>query len=343
MAEINKNKNKSEQASGVANLVIVKKWCRVKILKIIPYWLIALLLMVSVQTAGFLYPPSATGNQIVQQEVLGASTQTPENARGTQQDFAKNIIQINNPDLSAVSAQSFLVFDLDSGQELLQKNPEQKLAIASLTKLMTALTAYNNADLNQSFKISNLDTLNVAPDLGLIPGDQIKALDIFNSMLIGSCNDAALALADFTFRSTDQSFVALMNAQAKLLGMSDSSFSNPMGFDSSGNYSTAEDLKLLITATQQLSVFTDLGRRTGYEFTGSEGKNYSTVATNTLIKGHPDIEAIKTGFTNEANGAMATKVAVGGHQIVILVLDSQNRESDTLKLKADVESDFSWK
>jgi D-alanyl-D-alanine carboxypeptidase (penicillin-binding protein 5/6) len=298
--------------------------------------------MISLQTAGFLYTPSAAEKQAAQPEVLGASTQAPGLVRGADQSAAKTISQINNPDLSAVSAQSFLVFDLNSGQELLQKNPEQKLAIASLTKLMTALTAYNNLNLNQIFKISNQDTLDIAPDLGLIPGDEVKALDIFNSMLIGSCNDAALAMADFAFQSSGQSFVALMNSQAKLLGMSNSSFSNPMGFDSSENYSTAEDLKLLITATQQLSVFTDLGRRTGYEFAGADGKNYSTVATNTLIKDHPDIEAIKTGFTNEANGAMATKIAVGGHQIVILVLDSQNRESDTLKLKAALEADFSW-
>lgn len=315
---------------------------KIKLIRIFPYWLMCLLLIISVQTGIILYSlNSATSNANVPQ-VLGASTQTPGLIRGDAQNFAKTISQINNPDLSSVTAQSYLVFDLNSGQELLHKNSTQKLAIASLTKLMTALAAYNNANLNGTVIISEKDTLNIKPDLGLVLGDEVKALDIFNSMLVGSCNDAALALADFTAQASDNNFIALMNRQAKELGMLNSNFSNPMGFDSRGNYSTAEDLKVLITATQRLSAFTDLGRRSIYKFSGTAGKTYSTLTTNTLIKRHPDIQAIKTGFTDEASGAMATKVSLAGHQIVILVLDSQNRESDTLKLKAAITSSFNW-
>jgi len=331
-------KNKNKILNRTVSL-FTKKWCWVKIL---PFWLILILLIVLAQTAAFLYSQDTSKNDAVLPKVLGASANTPDFIRGNGEGTTKAISQIKNPDLSAVGAQSFLVFDLNSGQELLGKNPTQKLAIASLTKLITALTAYNNSNLNQAFKISGKDTLNVKPNLGLAAGDEVRALDIFNSMLIGSCNDAAKALAEFTSRSSGNDFVELMNRQAAALGMQNSSFSNPMGFDSSGNYSTAEDLKLLITATQQLSAFTDLGRRTDYTFTGTKGKTYFTIATNSLIKDYPDIQAIKTGFTDEANGAMATKINIGDHQIVILVLDSQNREDDTLKLKAAVESNFAW-
>lgn len=307
-----------------------------------PYWLILLLLIISAQTAAFLCFLNAPKNDVILPKILGASTDAPNFIRGDSQSTTKTISQTSNPDLLGISAQSFLVFDLNSGQELLGKNPAQKVAIASLTKLMTALTAYNNSKLNRTYRISDKDTLNIKPNLGLIPGDEVSALDIFNSMLIGSCNDAALALADYSSQSSGDNFVDLMNRQAKQLGMLNSSFSNPMGFDSNGNYSTAEDLKLLITVTQQLSAFTDLGRRTAYTFVGAEGKTYYTAATNTLIKEHPDIQAIKTGFTDEANGAMATKISISGHQIIILVLDSQNRERDTLKLKSATASSFDW-
>ena len=64
------------------------------------------------------------------------------------------------------------------------------------------------------------------------------------------------------------------------------------------------------------------------------------MATNKLIQNHADIQAIKTGFTNEAHGAMATKIDLLGRQIVVLVLDSQNREGDTLKLKDAVANNF---
>ena len=111
-------------------------------------------------------------------------------------------------------------------------------------------------------------------------------------------------------------------------------------FDSLYNYSTAQDLKTLIMTTQKLSVFADLGRRTEYDFTGVSDKTYTTTSTNVLLKNHSDIQAIKTGYTDGAKGAMATKINVHGHDVVILVLDSQNRESDTLKLKSLLEESF---
>src|SRR4029077_21109724 len=101
-----------------------------------------------------------------------------------------------------------------------------------------------------------------SPALNFLVGDSVKADDVFNSMLIGSCNDAALALADDVTGQTQKNFVDLMNQEAKTLGMANSSFENPMGFDNFNNYSTAQDIKILITETQQLAVFKDLGRMT---------------------------------------------------------------------------------
>lgn len=315
-----------------------KKWSWIKIL---PYWLIFLILAVLTQAGFALFFRPGSQSRVYNPEVLGA-TAAANDIRGEAQDLSRPIVQTNNPDLSEIKAKSFLVFDLTSGQTLLEKNSSVKLAIASLSKLMTALTVYNNTSLNQSFTIVNKDSLNVLPSLKLIPGDEVSALDIFNAMLIGSCNDAALALSRYTEQVLGSNFVALMNRQAEILGMQNTKFSNPMGFDSRNNYSTAEDLKLLISAVEKLSVFTDLGRRTDYSFTGTLNQTYFTRTTNSLLKNHPEIQAIKTGYTNEAHGAMATKIGIGRHQIVILVLDSQNRENDTLKLKAAVSESFNW-
>jgi D-alanyl-D-alanine carboxypeptidase (penicillin-binding protein 5/6) len=184
--------------------------------------------------------------------------------------------------------------------------------------------------------------LNVKPALGLAAGDSVKVLDLFNAMLIGSNNDAALALADYTQSISGADFIALMNREAQALGMDDSHFSNPMGFDSPSNYSTASDIKQLIIASQPLAAFKDLGRSMSYSFFSAEGKHFSTVATNKLLQNHPEIEAIKTGFTENARGAMASKLTVGSHKIVIIVLDSGDREADTLKLEAQILNDFKW-
>jgi D-alanyl-D-alanine carboxypeptidase len=262
--------------------------------------------------------------------------------RGEPPASTTGISQTGHPDLSTVSANGFIVFDLGSGQILLEKNGNTKFKIASLTKLMTGLVAYQNINLNQSLTIGQNDRLNIAPDLGLIPGDNILASDLFNAMLIGSCNDAALALGNRIAAITGTDFVVLMNREAQSLGMTNSHFSNPMGFDSVNNYSTAEDLKLLVSRAEQLSAYTNLGRRESYAFSGSQGKKYFAVATNRLIKSHPELDAIKTGYTTLAGGAMASKLQVNGHGVVILVLDSQNRENDTLKLEQDVLNNFNW-
>ncbi|HYV33880.1 MAG TPA: hypothetical protein VE973_03470, partial [Candidatus Limnocylindria bacterium] len=120
----------------------------------------------------------------------------------------------------------------------------------------------------------------------------------------------------------------------------DSNFANPMGFDSQYNYSTAADLKKLITETEKVAAFTNLGRRTGYQFTSDDGKTYTVEATNTLLADHPEIEAIKTGYTKGAQGAMATKININGNEIIIIVLGSKDREGDTLKLEEQIETNF---
>ncbi len=284
-----------------------------------------------VQVSSFVQTASA------KPEVLDASIFTRQESLAETQ-----IVQIKAPDLSAISAKSFLVFELASGQTLLEKNPQSKLGIASLTKLMTAFVAYQNADLNKTFIIDEKAIINTNPSLDLLAGDEVKALDIFNAVLVGSCNDAGLVLAEYTASSTGQNFISLMNQQANNLGMANTHFSNVLGFDSQYNYSTADDLKKLISSAEKLSAFTDLGRRTSYEFSGSSGKSYYTEASNKLIKTHPDISAIKTGYTQTSGGSMATKVKIGSHNIVIVVLRSQDREGDTLKLKDEAEDDFSW-
>jgi len=320
---------------------------KIKIFNLLPYWLIALILLTAIQ-AGVIIISQQNSNKPITlnalqasgtPQVLGAATSIRGDAAAS---AVQNITEITNPDLSNVTAKSFLVFDLASGQELMQKSSKQKLYIASLTKLLTGFVAYQNIDFSQSITVAKNDLLKVAPDLGFTAGDSVTASDVFNAMLIGSCNDAALTLGNFVSGKLGKNFPDLMNQQAQALGMASSHFSNPMGFDGPNNYSTAEDLKTLITATEALAVFKNLGRRTAYEFTGSLGQNYSTVATNKLISDYPDIQAIKTGFTYGAQGAMATKITIGSHEIVVIVLDSQNREGDTLKLRTALLDNFKW-
>ncbi len=304
-------------------------------------WLSVILIMVAAQIAVFLMQKSEIviiAETKAQPQVLGDITYIRGPA--VQNDLNQTLQKTSLPDLKNVKATSYLVFDLESGQDFLQKNIEKKLSIASLTKLMTGLIAYEQSDLNQYITITQADNMEIKPSLGLKYSDKVKAIDVFNAMLIGSTNDGALALAHFASGSTVD-FVKLMNQEAEKLGMENSRFSNPIGFDSNQNYSSANDLKKLVSVTENLAAFKVLGKRLSYEFSGSLNQTYRTEATNKLIASYPDLEAIKTGYTANARGVMATKLNAFNRQIIILVLDSPDRESDTLELRKAILENFS--
>lgn len=277
-------------------------------------------------------------NSVPKPQVLGEQT----SVRGSSTDNlqSKFFTKISEPDFEEISAKSFLVYDISTGQVLAKKQSQLKLPIASLTKLLSSLVAYENVDLNKEFTIVSSDTNIIKPNLNLSVGDKVKALDLFNSMLVGSSNDSSTALANYVSRITGRSFVDLMNELAKSLQMDNSNFSNPLGFDSQYNYSTAEDLQKLINTTQKLAVYKNLSRRTNYEFTSALGKKYFIKATNKLISTHPEVEAIKTGYTDGSKGSMATKIKIIDNNIVIIVLGSENRDSDTIKLKNIILNNF---
>jgi len=149
-------------------------------------------------------------------------------------------------------------------------------------------------------------------------------------------------LANYVERKQSRPFREVMNQEAQGLGMADSHFSNPLGFDSDTNYSTASDLKLLVEATRQYRAFTLVSRENVYEFNSAGGNFYRVKATNTLLKADPEVFAIKTGYTDLAQGSMITEVHHNGQEFVIIVLNTPDREGDTLALKKAVLSAYSW-
>lgn len=295
----------------------------------------------------FLYPLLAvaplslpTGDPRVE----GAATISPlgmPNNKGSD-NIAKPKL-IGAIDLTTVQARSFLVFDSGTGETLAEKNPKQPVAIASLTKLMTGLVAYNHiSSFRQTIMVQSDDQFNVDPVLGLKTGEEVSVSDLFYSMLIGSANDAALTLANHTEQTTGKNFVDLMNDQAKSLGMEDTHFSNPLGFDSEANFSTAADLAKLINKVREYQAFSLSGKEQSYAFTSSSGSRYGVKATNKLTASYPDLFAVKTGFTNQAQGAMVTEVKDKQVAFTIIILDSPNRENDTLNLRSQILKNYSW-
>lgn len=244
--------------------------------------------------------------------------------------------------VGAVKAQSFLVYDASSGQILAARNSTEPYAIASLTKLMTLLVAYTHVAPEKKVLITNSDTDTVSPILHLVPGDSVQMLDLLQGMMIGSANDAAIAAARATTKETGRPFVELMNETASNLGMLHTSFANPMGFDSIRNFSTAADLKLLIDAVRVLPILDMTGFKTEFRFIGDAGYTYVIKASNKLVGKYSGLLAIKTGLSPAANEAMVTKISYEGHECIFIVLDSPNREGDTLALRDAIFDAYVW-
>jgi serine-type D-Ala-D-Ala carboxypeptidase (penicillin-binding protein 5/6) len=235
-----------------------------------------------------------------------------------------------------VSATSFLIYKESTGEIIASKNPDTALAIASITKLMTAYVVEKYGNLEDVWAISAGSTENIRPTLGLVLGDRVKIGDLVNAMLIGSANDAATALGAYLTAATDKPMTDLMNQESKNLGMNSTHYANSVGFDSEQNYSTANDLQKLLSRIRTRPLFMAVDRMQSYSFTSELGKHYSIKATNELLAADPEIRAVKTGYTTEAGGAMITAVYHDDLKFIIIVLGSDNRERDTKLLKDQV-------
>jgi D-alanyl-D-alanine carboxypeptidase len=166
-------------------------------------------------------------------------------------------------------------------------------------------------------------------------------------MMIASGNDAALALAEYNGGSMEK-FVRKMNDRAKNLGLNNTHYTNPMGFDHENNYSTAEDLSLLSLYVLQNDFLTTPANLEKYEIESRSGISHEYVTTNQLLNKELNIPGVvvhglKTGRTPDA-GECLISVATDdkGHEIMTVVLGSQERFQDTQKLIEWVYTNYRW-
>lgn len=265
-------------------------------------------------------------------KILGASI--------TEQELIDNFISFDlslEKDLG-IRAASYMVSDLESGQIISGKQLDSSLPVASLTKLMTVWTVLKHTESDEIVTIPNTRFETTSPSLGLSIGDKVQVKDLITSAIVGSSNDAASVLAFHVSEKVDLPFGELMNQEANNLGMKNSRFSNPMGFDSTANYSSAKDLQILVKKLDEANVFDFTSRAQSYSFQSESGKSYQTSATNKLINQYQNLYAIKTGFTNIALGSMINVVETSGRKYLLIVIGSPDREADTLKLRQDIMS-----
>jgi len=237
--------------------------------------------------------------------------------------------------------------DSNNGNILFQKNGNEILPIASLTKIMTAIIALENFDVEEIVKVSKDSVLTLGDKGGLIRGEELKISDLLNIMLIESSNDAAMTLASDNQKMSYDDFLDLMNNRANELGLENTSFLDPVGLNAK-NKSTVKDLAYLAKHGLDFPLIWEILKISEKTIYSIDNKFvHNLINTNKLLDKISFLKGGKTGFTNDAGGCMLTvfdiKDSLGfNNYLIIVVLDSSNREQDTETLINWAKEAYIW-
>ena len=222
-----------------------------------------------------------------------------------------------------------------TGKQLYGLNASAELPIASTTKLMTALVTLQQASMNRVFTYPGYPFTAADSQIGLAPGERMTVHDLFVAMLVPSADDAAYDLAYNIGHSSIVRFVALMNAQARALGLAHTHYSTPIGLDTPGNYSTASDLVTL--AAYLLDHYPLFAQVVGLPSATLHSGNHPRVVVNRndLVARFPWIHGVKTGHTLGAGYVLVADGRRNGLTLLSAVLGTASipaRDQNTLAL-----------
>ena len=227
---------------------------------------------------------------------------------------------------SQMQSRAALVMDSSSGKILYAKNPDLKCPPASTTKLMTAIVTMEHANLSDVVTISS-KAAHVPPHkAGFREGDRIRIDELLNAALIGSANDAAVALAEAVAGSEGR-FVELMNEKAAAIGATNTRFINANGLPGPGQYITAYDLaKIMDYALRYKKLKEIIGTRVT-EVSTMAGNTKLIRNTNRLLWSEEDLVGGKTGYTNKARHCFVCAAERRSDTIIVALLGSPSRNN----------------
>lgn len=240
-----------------------------------------------------------------------------------------NVFAVTSQENSSLleNAKSGILVEASTGEILYEKNKDEKVSIASLTKMVAQIIILENIE-NGSLKWDEIVTTSSnAASMGgtqiwLTAGEKISVEDLFKGMTMASANDATVALAE-RIAGTESEFVKLMNDKVKELGLKNTVFKNCTGLDEEGHYSTAYDLSViareLLTHDDILrfsSVYEDYIRK-------NTPNKFWIVNTNKLVRFYEGADGLKTGFTDNAGYTMAVTAKRDDMRLIAIVLGEQ--------------------
>jgi serine-type D-Ala-D-Ala carboxypeptidase (penicillin-binding protein 5/6) len=234
---------------------------------------------------------------------------------------------------------SAILIERDTGTIMYEKNSQEKLPPASMTKVMTMLLIMEAIDEGRLSMDEKVRASEYAASMGgsqifLEPGEEMTTKQLLKGVAIGSGNDAAVALAE-RIGGSEEAFVEMMNNKAKELGLKDTKFQNTTGLPAKDHYSTAYDMAMMAKELLKYEGITEFtGQYEDYLRENTDNK-FWLVNTNKLVRFYPGVDGLKTGFTKEAMYCLTATAEKNGMRVISVVFGaptSKSRNAQVTKL-----------
>jgi D-alanyl-D-alanine carboxypeptidase (penicillin-binding protein 5/6) len=226
-------------------------------------------------------------------------------------------------------AAAWALVDADTGLYLAGKNPDKRLPVASTTKIMLALLAFEDgANLEEEVAISEQAERFVGftySNIGLIKGERLSVGELLEAALIPSGTEAAYALAQHLGGGSVDEFVEEMNQKADSMGLKNTQFANPVGLDARDHYSSARDLATIARAAMEYRTFADLVD-TEQATISTRNREIEVSNTNNLLYVYEQADGVKTGTSPEAGPCLVASATDGDESYIVVVLDAAGEE-----------------
>lgn len=256
-------------------------------------------------------------------------------AASTSSIFEDLAVETFNGDEPVINAQSAIVMDFDTGRVIFEKNAYQRRPMASTTKVMTAIIALENGNLDDIVTISRNATSIHGSLMHLHTGEKLPLRDLMYGLLLCSGNDASIAIAEHVGGSVE-GFLEMMNNKAKEIGANNTHFTSPHGLDDVGHHSTAYDMALITKYALNIPVFNEIVKTKSIQV-GNRYLNNS----NEMLTSYEGADGVKTGYTGRAGRCLITSATRDGRRFISVVLFCDSRSQRALSSKKILDYTFS--
>ncbi len=236
------------------------------------------------------------------------------------------------PTAISTNARAAALIDVESGRILYSSRGNERMKIASLTKIMTAIVAIEHGNLSDAVRTSRRAAGKEGSSIYLKVGEEMSLQNLLYGLMLRSGNDAATAIAEHVGGS-EEGFVYLMNKKAELLGLENTRFANPHGLDDADHYSSANDMAKLTAYALRNAVFRDIVKtRVKTVPNPNDSWDYNWTNKNKMLALYEGADGVKTGYTKQAFRCLVSSATRNGQQLAAVTLNDGDDWADHRRL-----------